>query len=72
VLDNKTSAVLEASLAVPKLRRLELPGGWLSDAAKKRLRRARRTEQLEVMDFDPQPRTGVCVARWRGIDVPLD
>jgi hypothetical protein len=64
-LDDKTTAAFAASLAMPKLRRLELGGSWLSAAGKDRLRRAPWTSELEVLDFTP-PRTPLCAPRWHG------
>ena len=65
-LDDKTTAALAGSLAMPKLRRLELGGSWLSAAAKDQLRRAPWTSQLEVLDFTP-PRSPLCAPRWHGV-----
>jgi hypothetical protein len=70
-VDDKTTAALAATLAMPKLRRLELDGRALSPASKERLRRAAWTNQLEVMDFAP-PRTPACAPRWHASDASLD
>jgi hypothetical protein len=69
VLDDKTTTGLAASLAMPKLRRLEIEGAWLSAAGRERLRSAPWTGQLEVMDFAP-PRTRLCAPRWHGTSDP--
>lgn len=70
VLDDKATAALAASLSMPKLRRLEIEGAWLSAAGKDQLRRAPWTGQLEVMDFAP-PRNQPCAPRWHGTSASL-
>jgi len=70
-LDDKTGAVLAASCAMPKLRRLDLSENWSSSATRELRRRASWASQLERMEL-ALPDTRPCDVPWHGADVALD